>query len=69
MMALALAFIVSAGAQDRIYFNDSRIVNAVIDQVGSRYIKYRLYSSLSRATSISRALLMITIHDMQEKNP
>ncbi len=45
MMALALAFIVSATAQDRIYFNDSRIENAVVDQIGSRYIKYRLYNN------------------------
>ncbi len=45
VMAFVLITVVSATAQDRIFFNDSRIVNAVIDQVGSPTIQYRLYSN------------------------
>ncbi len=45
VVALALWAVVSAGAQDRIYFNDSRIVEAVVDEVGDNYIYYRLYNN------------------------
>ncbi len=44
-MALALFPVLSANAQDRIYFNDSRIVDAVVDEVGDNYIYYRLYGN------------------------
>ncbi len=42
---LALVSIVYAGAQDRIFFNDSRIVDAVIDEVSDHYVYYRLYGN------------------------
>ncbi len=44
-MVLMIAAVLSAGAQDRIYFNDSRIVDAVVDEVGDSYIYYRLYGN------------------------
>ncbi len=40
-----LASVLSASAQDRIFFNDSRVVDAVIDEVGDTYIYYRLYGN------------------------
>ncbi len=45
IMALALVSVMSADAQDRIYFNDSRIVDVVVDEVSDNYIYYRLYGN------------------------
>ncbi len=45
IVALALAFVVSAGAQDRIYMSDSRVVEAVVDEVSDSYVYYRLYGN------------------------
>lgn len=36
---------VSAFAQDKIYFLDSQVVNAVVDEVGNELIYYRLYEN------------------------
>ncbi len=45
IMVLALVSALAVNAQDRIFFNDSRIVDAVIDEVGDNYVYYRLYGN------------------------
>ncbi len=45
IIALTLVSALAASAQDRIYFNDSRIVDAVVDEVTDNYIYYRLYGN------------------------
>ncbi len=45
ILALAMVSAVAASAQDRIFFNDSRIVDAVVDEISDNYIYYRLYGN------------------------
>lgn len=37
--------VLAANAQDRIYFIDSQVVNAVVDEVGHELVYYRLYEN------------------------
>ncbi len=45
MMALALGYVLSASAQDRIYMNDSRVIDAIVDEVSDTYVYYRFYGN------------------------
>ncbi len=45
ILAIMLVTVLCAGAQDRIYFNDSRIVDAIVDEVSDNYVYYRLYGN------------------------
>ena len=42
---LAVCSVFTAVAQDKIYFVDSSVVDAVVDEVGDELIYYRLYSN------------------------
>ena len=43
IMTLAFLSILASSAQDRIHFLDSRVVDAVVDEVGNELIYYRAY--------------------------
>ncbi len=45
ILVLGLVSALAAGAQDRIYFNDGRTTDAIVDEVGDSYIYYRLYGN------------------------
>ncbi len=45
IILLSLAAFFTSTAQDRIYFNDSRAVDAIVDEVNDMYIYYRLFNN------------------------
>lgn len=45
ILVLGLVSAFAAGAQDRIYFNDGRTTDVIVDEVGDSYIYYRLYGN------------------------
>lgn len=45
ILAFIFCAITAAYAQDKIYFLDSQIVNAVVDEVGTELVYYRLYEN------------------------